>query len=310
MVKKALIFIMWLLKPLESYLANKYGNAGISLYPPVFIIGAPRSGSTLLLKILSERHQFVFINNFSSRLYKVPICGYWIAKTLGIRNPSGNYQFQFGNVQGLGAPHESGNFWYRWFPQGLHVYVPAGVTAKQHLKELRLTIGGISYLSHRPMIVKNLYNSMRIAPILEAIPEASFIVCRRNFKDNALSLLKSRIENCRSKDKWWSLPPKEIDELLGKEYYEQVAGQVHYIYKQIEEDKNRFSQKKFIEVKYEDLCRDVHGTLNKIGGFLDARGCRPQINKQVPSYFQTRGVEGLEDRDRRLVIDAVEKIIK
>jgi hypothetical protein len=309
-IKKALLFITWLLSPLESYLGDKFGNEGIALYPPVFIIGAPRCGSTLLLKLITERYKFAFINNFSCRLFKIPICGNWIAKTLGLRNPDGDYEFQFGHVRGLGAPNECGEFWYRWFPRGLHVYVPAGAAAKQHLKELRLSVGGISYLSRRPMVFKNLYNSMRIAPILEAIPEASFIVCRRDYKENALALLTSRIANHRAKDKWWSLPPKEIDDLMRKGYHEQVAGQIYYTYKQIDEDKNKFGQNKFFEVEYANLCRDVHGALDKIGEFLSTRGCRPLINKQVPPFFPIRRVGGLEERDRCLVIDAVDRILK
>jgi hypothetical protein len=226
---------------------------------------------------------------------------------MGIHSPGGNYEFQFGHVQGLGGPNECGAFWYRWFPQGLHVYVPPGVTAKQHLRELRLTIGAFSYLSQKPMIVKNLYNSMRIAPILEAIPEASFIVCRRDSKENALALLKSRILNCKSKSEWWSLPPKEIDELMLKPYFDQVAGQLYYTYKQIEEDKIKFRSDRFIEVNYEDLCLNVPGTLNKIGEFLSTRRCRPRLNKQVPQTFQIRRADGLDDRDRRIVIKAVER---
>jgi len=40
------------LQPVESCLAKKYGNEGIKKYPPVFLIGAPRCGSTLLYNVM------------------------------------------------------------------------------------------------------------------------------------------------------------------------------------------------------------------------------------------------------------------
>ena len=52
------------LQPLESYLAKKYGDEGIKKYPPVFIIGAPRCGSTLLYKVLTEQFKFSYFSNF------------------------------------------------------------------------------------------------------------------------------------------------------------------------------------------------------------------------------------------------------
>ncbi|OEU62529.1 MAG: hypothetical protein BA867_00960 [Desulfobacterales bacterium S5133MH16] len=48
------------LQPVENYFAKKYGDEEIKKYPPVFIIGAPRCGSTLLYKTLTDRFKFFF----------------------------------------------------------------------------------------------------------------------------------------------------------------------------------------------------------------------------------------------------------
>ena len=305
---KILFIINPLLKPLDIYISKKYGNEGVSLYPPVFIIGAPRSGSTLLLKLLVEKYKFAYINNFTSYFFKTPICGTLISNFFKLNDFQGNYQFNFGHINGMGAPNECGNFWYRWFPKGRDIYVPKGMINKLHRNEIRNTIGGISYISKMPMINKNLYNSMRIAPIFEAIPEAIFIVCRRDYTDNALALLKSRLKVHKDKNRWWSLPPKEINELLNKDYSEQVAGQVYYTYRQIDNDKKDFNDNKFIEIKYEELCNNPRKTLNRIGRFLDSNGCSLlSKNNTIPSKFEARGVDGIDDSDRLLIKKAVEK---
>lgn len=308
--RKVLALSNLLLKPIEERLAQRYGETGIRKYPPLFIIGCPRSGTTLLYKVLTERYKFSFFSNYTARFYKVPICGTYLQKSLGITVSKGNYNFNFGTTHGPGAPNESGEFWYRWFPGGLHVYVPPNITPQSVLKELRQEIGAISYITRSPMLFKNLYNSMRIAPILEAIPEARFIVCRRDNVENAISILKARIQSFNRKDAWWSVPPKEVDELLSKGHEEQVAGQVYHIYRQIKEDKKRFGEDKFLETRYEDFCRDVHGTLHKIEEFLRQSGCGLESRWDVPVSFEVRSVEGIDPKDRKKITSAIHSFFK
>lgn len=297
------------LQPVENYLAKKYGDEGIKKYPPVFIIGAPRCGSTLLYKVLTERFKFSYFSNFTAKSYKIPICGTLLQNILGVRARTGEYNFNYGQVEDLGSPNECGEFWYRWFPRGMHVYVAPGQTPARNLKELRAEIGGISAVSKRPIIFKNLYNSMRIAPIVEAMPEAVFIICRRHYIDNALSILKGRTKNLHSKDNWWSLPPKEIDYLANLSWAEQIAGQVYYTYQQIEDDKKRFGTERFIEIKYEEFCANVHSSVTRIEEFLSAKGCYLEKKGEVPKRFQVMKVEGIDSEDKKILLKAVRKLI-
>jgi len=89
----------------ESYLAKKYGDEGIKKYPPVFIIGAPRCGSTLLYKVLTECFKFFYFSNLTARFYKTPICGSLLQNMLGVRARTGEYNFNYGQVEGLGSPN-------------------------------------------------------------------------------------------------------------------------------------------------------------------------------------------------------------
>jgi len=299
------------LQPVENYLAKKYGDEGIKKYPPVFIIGAPRCGSTLIYKVLTERFKFSYFSNFTAKFYNIPICGTLLQKILGIKARTGGYNFNYGQVEGLGSPNECGEFWYRWFPRGLHVYVNPGETQVGVLKELRNEIGGISAVTKRPVIFKNLYNSMRIAPIVEAMPEAVFfIVCHRDKTDNALSILKGRIKNLHLKDKWWSLPPKEIDYLANLSWDEQIAGQVYYTYQQIDEDKERFGTERFIEIKYEEFCTNVYSSVKRIEEFLYGKGCYLEKKGEVPKQFQVMKVDGIDFEDKKILSKAVKNLIQ
>ena len=272
--------------PLESWLSQRYGEQGINCHPPILIIGAPRCGSTLLYKVLTDRYYLNFISNFTAAFYRIPVCATWIARKMGIKAPSGGYTFNYGYVEGLGSPNESAEFWYRWFPRGLRVYVPPKSTELKKLTELRHEIGAMSDIGGSSMIFKNLYNSMRLAPIIEAIPEASFIICKRDFTANALSILEGRIINVKDKNTWWSVPPKEIENLLKKDFAQQVVGQVYYIMKQIREDLQQFGDGRFLEVQYEEFCTDVDGTLKKIKNFLERRGVVLKEKNDVPTSFE------------------------
>jgi hypothetical protein len=119
-----------------------------------------------------------------------------------------------------------------------------------------------------------------------------------------MSILKGRILNLKKKDVWWSTPPKEVDELLKMDYTKQVAGQVHFIYKQIEVDRNIFGKDKFCEIRYEKLCEDVHGTIQTVEKFLNKTGNRIVGKYMVPSTFEVMEVTGISSNDRARIENA------
>jgi hypothetical protein len=298
-----------LLYPIERNLKLKFKDAEIK-HPPVFVIGAPRSGSTLLYKALTERFKLSYFSNFTAKFFRTPLCGMWLQKALHITSRRGDYNFNYGQVKGLGSPSECGEFWYRWFPRGLHVYVAPGETPAWIRNELRSEIGEISAISKQPMLFKNLYNSMRIAPIVESIPEASFIVCHRDQIDNALSIMQGRTKKLNSKDKWWSLPPKEIEQLKDLAWPNQIAGQIYYIYKQIEEDKKRYGSERFLDIKYENFCNDVHSSVVKINKFLAARGCHLEEKHEIPKFFHIRRNNKIDAGDKTIMRQAFNDLTK
>jgi hypothetical protein len=293
-----------LLKICEINILNRLGD--VNAYPPIFIIGPPRSGTTLLYQLLVNRYGFSYFSNFSASFPQTPILAFWIESHLFPKaNPISNYNSEYGKTKGWYGPHECGEFWYRWFPRGEHVYVAPGKTSKAHLDQLTKTVTGMSKVTQRSVIFKNVYNSMRIAPIVEALPQAIFLVCRRNLVDTAQSILSSRVDSCGDKSAWWSLPPKEVDVIKTHPYWKQVVEQVYYTYQQIREDRQRFGEDRFLDVKYEALCRDTHSSLEKIEAFLIQRGTGMGSHRDVPNEFQMSTGQKISDKDYRLIVAAV-----
>ncbi len=298
------------LAPVENLVERRYTNQ-MSDDPPVFIIGPPRSGSTLLYQLLCQRYHFVYFTNFTIQLYHAPIIAAQLSKLLPARSASRtDFQSTYGKTERWWGPHEGGQFWYRWFPKGEHVYVAAGETPPASLAHLRAEIIGLTRVRRAPALFKNTYNSMRIAPLLEAFPNACFLVVRRDPVAIAQSILNARIKVQGDKQSWWALPPKEVAVIKDHPYWEQVAEQVYYIYRQIEADQQQFGTDHFLDVCYESLCDNVHANLTAIETFLQGKGLRLRIKAEVPARFKPSTNSQVSAEDLKRIRKSTEALWK
>jgi len=279
--------------------------AGVEEPPgPVFIVGAPRSGTTLLYQLLVNRFQFSYFSNFIARRLARPVAAALVQHRLFGTDVQSDYDSKYGATEGELGPSEAGEFWYRWFPRPPRVYVRPGDTPIEARRELFQEIMGISAVTMRPMLIKNTFNSMRIAALAETFPRASFIICRRNPLNIAQSLLKGRVDLHGNKRVWWSLPPKEIDQIADHYPWDQVAEQVHYIYSQIEEDRGRIGPDRFFSIDYARFCQDPGQVMDEIGRFLRKRGhsLRDRSLDLPPGFKESSDIK-INETDYRLIED-------
>lgn len=295
----------WVLKAVQLTMApiNRAAIAlarisGQATLPIIFIVGPPRSGTTLLYQVLVQSLDLAYFTNFSAAFAWAPMIGFWIARRLrGKDTPS--YQSDFGKTAGWWGPHEAGRFWYRWFPSGLHVYSPVGQLSTAEMRALRQEVASIVAAGGRPVVFKNTYNSMRIGALAEAFPEAVFLQMKRDPVDIAQSILTSRIHVNDDKSRWWSLPPKEIDEIKDKPYPEQIAKQVFYVYRQIEADRSRLGDRRFMDVEYKELCRAPAAVVEAIQSFLADRDIEADRIGDPPAEFPFSGGQKVNDEEYR-----------
>lgn len=305
--------IIWVfLVPIERMLLKLISLEKDPFVYPVFVIGPPRSGTTLLYQILTNRFNFIYLDNLSSKLYVVPLIGVWLSRMLHkfSINKKAEYSSNYGKTASPDGPSEAGDFWYRWFPRGEHVYVAPNETHAKNIQELRRQVLGISKIFNMPMLFKNTYNSMRIAPIMEAFPDAIFIVSKRDPLDTAQSILEGRIRSNGNKDDWWSAPPKEVDEIKNHPYWEQVVEQVYYIYKQIEDDASRYGKEHFLYIPYRQLCENPQEMLEKTEQFLKKRGVQVNVKGEAPEEFPYSSGKKINDEDYALLLKKVNELWK
>ena len=91
--------------------------------PVLFVIGAPRSGTTMMMQWLARTDAFAYPTNLSSRFYAAPYLGSLISQLL--LNPRFQHRDEFqelsprvqevasalGKTSGI---HEPNEFWYFW----------------------------------------------------------------------------------------------------------------------------------------------------------------------------------------------------
>lgn len=259
------------LQPVESYLAKKYGDEGIKKYPPVFIIGAPRTGSTIFYQVITNCWDISYINNFESIFYRNILVGVILSQNIFNNKHHNNFKSYHGATKGYNSPNEFGSFWYRWFPQDRH-FVEADELTELQKREMRHVVSAMIALKKKPLFFKNMNCGQRIGVLSQIFPEALFIYCTRNPLYIAQSLLETRKRVYGNYNTWWSIMPKEYHKLQLLRPVEQVVAQIYYIEKQIKKDLEKYYSGKWIELTYEHFAENPLQQLEAIRLFLDAHG--------------------------------------
>lgn len=255
--------VNFILRKLEERLFLKF-IPNEFLFPPLFIIGAPRVGSTILFQLLVNRFDFGYMTNFHCLLYGSPALAHLVIRFLRIKIPPSPYESYHGKVEGLLSPSECGADWYKYFP----VYPPYTEKIEdEKMYRLRKSLIFFERAWGKPLLFKNMYNAFRLKPLIKAIPESKFIVIKRKVLANAISLLETRIRVYGNKNVWWSMEVPRIDELRKYEPEKQVLFQIKDIYEIINKAKEEFGEDRFIEIKYEDILDDHNRVLNRIKKF-------------------------------------------
>lgn len=259
------------LQPAEKYFAKKYGEQGIRKYPPVFIIGAPRTGSTIFYQTITNCWDVGYITNLECRLCRSIIVASIFSRKMFRNKAHDNYESYHGSTKGLNSPSECGQFWYRWFPTDRHFVDKDELNSSQQ-KEMRAVVGALITVKNRPLFFKNMNCGQRLAALSQIFPEAIFLNCVRDPLYVAQSLLETRKRVYGNYDTWWSIMPKNFSQLQSLHATEQVVAQIYNIETQINKDLKQYFPGRYIRVQYEDFCNNPERQIQDIMSFLESHG--------------------------------------
>ena len=88
----------------------------VARLPLVYIVGVPRSGTTLLSQMLCGYLPVGYINNLIARFWLKPSVGIRLSKTVLGEEARRHITLRstHGTTEGASSPHEFGYFWRHW----------------------------------------------------------------------------------------------------------------------------------------------------------------------------------------------------
>jgi LPS sulfotransferase NodH len=277
--------------------------------PPIFIIGAPRTGSTLLYQLLIQQFHLAYMTNLQSFFYRSPaIIAKLTQKLASSRSLNYPTESKYGYISGAFAPSEAGATFRYWFGED-----DISDQASKTRKELaRKTIACLSAAESTAFLAKNLYNSLRLATISSVFPEAFFIWIKRDPLYAAQSLMMMRRRLYESDDTWASVKPHTWNELAKHSPFEQVVRQIKDIDDYILHSFTRREKIRYIQITYRELCLKPRRTLVSIAErYQDHTGIK-LIPENGPDNLSLNPEDNqkITDSDWQLLSDAVERVYK
>ena len=253
-------------------------------HAPIFVVGPPRSGSTLFFQLLVEAFDAGWLCNAHMRW---PGGASLIERRDHPRadyRPS-SYTSRYGDTDQPWEPHEGTNFWYRFFPRDRHELTAADATPGR-LRAFRSAVRELADACGGPVFFKNSLNTLRIPVLATALPEARFIYISRDREANARSILTGRMKNA-TLDSWWSATPAGAEQHEGENPAAQVVWQSDRINEVALRELGALDDERWTRVSYSDVCRDPAGTIARIETWLHDTGVPIQRRPDavIPDHF-------------------------
>ena len=181
-------------------------NTEPSNFPePIFIVGAPRSGTTLTYQVVTQQFKVGYFTSQMNYLFGIPNI---VMRLLApfVSRPKPNFRSSYGHINGLFAPSENGNFWFRWLPRdGIQGhFVEANLESLQDYQSMYRSVGSMATILGVPMVFKSVYFSMVIGILAQVFPKARFIFVRRDRLLTCQSLYLAR-QRRKCPSDWWSV---------------------------------------------------------------------------------------------------------
>ena len=305
-----------ILGPVEDRILQSYK---MPKYPVIFIVGAARCGSTLMMQWLANTGRFAYPTNLISRFYEAPCIGSKIQQML--TDPKFNFRDELsdlskeiafasdlGKTKGALAPNEFWYFWRRFFPNNQASDLDDQSLKKANRKKFVAELAAIESVFDKPLAMKAHILEFNIPFLSSLLEKALFLFAKRHPFYNIQSMLEARVKYSGDRREWWSVKPKEYSMLEDLDPFEQVAGQVHFTNRAIEEGLEQVDATRGLRVSYEEFCTAPDRVFNQITEKLSQQGYRVNWSYTGPEQFQSTNQVRLPRGDCERITDAYKSL--
>lgn len=266
-------------------LDRHFHTAQSSEHAPIFIIGAPRSGTTLTYQIVSQQLVCTYFPRLTQYFYGLSNINQRLLKPL-LQRPTPEFQSNYGRIRGCLAPSEYSGYWSLWLPvddPSDHYMLKYSGTQLLSYQPLQDSLDSLMTIAERPVLVKCLYLVPFVDLLARLFPRSHFIVVRRRRLQTAQSLLMARRRRA-DPHTWWSLKIPGYRELLDKPLEQQVSEQLVFTENFIQQALRPYAAR-VNTIDYEALCQDPRCILEQLGEWLSDQPVRWHHSMRVPRQF-------------------------
>lgn len=257
--------------PLDSLLRlverRQTKDAKPSKHPLILVIGAPRSGTTLVYQALAHFLDVTYPSNGSSLFVKSPITAARIQKKL-VRRLKPSFENYYGQTRRLSDCNDAFELWNRWL--GEDRYAPRSELTDEQSCEMQNFFDTWMNAFDKPFLNKNNRNAFAVRVLARHLPNAKFVVVRRNPVFVAQSLIVARKKIQGSESIGWGLNSSST---IGKPdplaYVDDVCSQIKTIDDEMDSQLIAVDGARVINVTYEGFCNAPQQTIAEVAARFD-----------------------------------------
>ena len=216
-----------------------------SVEKPIFIVGAPRSGTGIFYRTMAKHPDLAWISNITK---KFPSSFFLTRIIMLFRDDH--------------RPTEANNVWQKFTNErdeslGRDDVSPA---ARRYLR--RVVCLNLRLFDKPRFLNKCPGNSVRVGFLKEIFPDARFIHLIRDGRAASYSILRSRLKHAGS---YWSVKPSGWQDLLQRPLVEACALQWKWVVEHVIQSARDLPADQYMEVKYEDFVARPSDILKTVG---------------------------------------------
>lgn len=250
-----------LFQPVESVLRfmNRASTKNSNI--PIWIVGAPRSGTTLIYQLMTYSFQSAYLTNRVASRYRIALLSrFWERNRASEPIHPQSFQSSYGNTTHPNDPHEGGQFFYQFFTNSEN----PEFRSDRHRQKFRNLIQALS--QPEPLFIsKNTIHSLRIHLLSSALPESKYVWVKRDPVAAAWSVYKKRKQMDGA---WFGITPHGWQDQLKKPLEEQCLWQIQET-NSIVEKQLKSAGHQYVELYYEDICENPLTALKLTGDELN-----------------------------------------
>ena len=274
--------------------------------PIIYIVGAPRSGTTLLSQLLVRALPVGYIDNIVARFWRRPSVGIRLSRIViaDAARRTQEFSSEHGVTSGVAGPHEFGNFWRHW--------LALDASPTHHLSDVALAQLDADALQHElraevlahfgmPAVFKNVICGFHAGWLSALHPPSLFIHITRDRRSTCASVLEARLERHGTYAAWWSLKPSTYAEIAQLEDpCQQVVRQVQDCTREMQAALAVPAVRQ-LELTYEEVCSDPPASIERVCRAVSAFSEPISPVAEVPLRFElSAGPRLPPDIERRL----------